>query len=147
LHEAFSGVGQRVFDVSLHTLGEMGKQFSRYSTTGETFNNPPAEHHVRDIPMPAVIALPSLHAIHKRVHEVLCSHDNLDPAHTPLFHCVITRQGKPCGSFFHIQGPRLLKTYAVWAGDENRILFYDSKGERFSEITLSGSRKPIKLAA
>jgi hypothetical protein len=97
--------------------------------------------------MPNVISLPSLTAIRKQVHETLCAHDNLDPAFTPLFHSVITRHGKPCGSFFHIQGPRLLKTYAVWAGDENRILFYDSKGERFSEIRLSESPDPLKLAA
>jgi hypothetical protein len=97
--------------------------------------------------MPTVVSLPSLHAIRKQVHETLCAHDNLDPAHTPLFHSVITRQGKPCGSFFHIQGPRLLKTYAVWAGDENRILFYDSKGERFSEVRLSDAPDPLKLAA
>jgi hypothetical protein len=38
---------------------------------------------------------------------------------------------------FHVEGPRLLKTSAVWAGDEHRILFYDSTGARFSEVTLS----------
>ena len=31
----------------------------------------------------------------------------------------------------------MLKTYAVWAGDENRVLFYDSTGERFAESRLS----------
>jgi len=97
--------------------------------------------------MCTVIALPSLNAIRQQVHTTLCAHDNLDPAQTPLFHSVITRRGKPCGSFFHIQGPRLLKTYALWTGDENRILFYDSKGERFNEIRLTDSPFPVKLAA
>jgi len=92
-------------------------------------------------------SLTTLHAIYQQVHKTLCARDNLDPAQTPLFHAVITRQGKPCGTFFHIQGPRLLKTYAVWAGDENRILFYDSKGERFTEIRVRDTRVPHKLAA
>jgi len=38
---------------------------------------------------------------------------------------------------FHVEGPRLLKTSAVWAGDEHRILFYDSVGTKFSEVKLS----------
>jgi hypothetical protein len=89
----------------------------------------------------------SLESVRRQVHEALCAHDNLDPAQTPLFHAVIKRHGKPCGSFFHIQGPRLLRTYAVWAGKENRILCYDSKGERFSEIRLTPQTGQIKLAA
>ena len=59
----------------------------------------------------------------------------------------MVRQGKPCGIFFQVQGPRLLKTYAVWAGDENRILFYDSSGTRFAEVRLSEAPDPLKLVA
>jgi hypothetical protein len=36
-----------------------------------------------------------------------------------------------------VQGPRLLKNYAVWSGEENRILFYNSTGERVTEARLS----------
>jgi hypothetical protein len=60
---------------------------------------------------------------------------------------MISRRGKVCGMFFHIQGPRLLKNYAVWSGEENRILFYNSSGERVSETRLSDAPNPGQLAA
>jgi hypothetical protein len=41
----------------------------------------------------------------------------------------------------------MLKTYAVWAGEESRVLFYDSTGERFAETLLSESPDPRKVAA
>jgi hypothetical protein len=85
--------------------------------------------------------------IRQQIHRVLCAHDNLEPSQTPLFHTVIMRHGKACGSFFHIQGPRLLKTYALWVRDEKRILFYDCKGERFQETRLREAHLASKLAA
>ena len=94
-----------------------------------------------------VAALPSLEALRQHVLVTLCQHDNLDPAQTPLYQTVITRRGKPCGIFFELQGPRLLKTYAVWAGEEDRILFYDTAGERFSESRLSDAPDPRQAAA
>jgi hypothetical protein len=97
--------------------------------------------------MNAVAALPSLDALRQHVLQVLCSHDQLDPAQTPLRQALIMRSGRPCGLFFQVQGPRLLKTYAVWAGEENRVLFYDSTGLRFGETRLSEGPDPLKLAA
>jgi hypothetical protein len=35
-----------------------------------------------------------------------------------------------------------VRTYALWTGDENRILFYDGQGERFAETTLSEAPDP-----
>jgi hypothetical protein len=97
--------------------------------------------------MLTVACLPTLDALRRHVLETLCAHDHLDPAQTPLFQAVLRRRNKACGLFFHIQGPRMLRTYAVWAGDENRILFYDSTGERFAESRLSDAPDPLKLAA
>jgi hypothetical protein len=94
-----------------------------------------------------VAALPSLEALRQHVLETLCQHDNLDPAQTPLHQTPITRRGKTCGIFFELQGPRLLKTYAVWAGEEDRILFYDTVGERFAESRLSDAPDPLEAAA
>jgi hypothetical protein len=96
--------------------------------------------------MYTVAALPSLEVLRQHVLETLCAHDQLDPAQTPLRQAVITRRGQPCGLFFQVQGPRMLRTYAVWAGEENRILFYDSTGERFAESRLSDAPDPLKLA-
>lgn len=96
--------------------------------------------------MDAIACLPTLDDLRRHVHKMLCSHDHLDPAHAPLHEGVIQRRGRPCGLFFQVQGPRLLRTYAVWAGEENRILFYGSTGERFAETRLSEGPDPLRLA-
>jgi hypothetical protein len=99
--------------------------------------------------MQDVAALPTLPLLCQHVLEILCRHDHLDPEQTPLEHALITRRGKPCGLFFQISGPRLLRNYAVWAGDENRILYYNSVGERIAETRLSEAPDPrgLKIAA
>jgi hypothetical protein len=97
--------------------------------------------------MDAVLSLPTLDALRRHVLLTLCRHDRLDPEQTPLYQGVIKRSGRPCGLFFQAQGPRLLKTYAVWAGEENKLLFYDSTGLRFGITQLSEAPDPIKLAA
>ncbi len=97
--------------------------------------------------MSAVACLPTLEELRSHVLHILCSHDHLEPEQTPLHQAVIMRRGKPCGLFFQVKGPRLLKTYAVWAGEENRILFYDCTGARFAETRLSESPDPARVAA
>lgn len=97
--------------------------------------------------MQTVLCLPTLDELKQHVHQTLCDHDHLATSDTPIAQSVILRRGKPCGLFFQIQGPRLLKAYAVWAGDENRILFYNCAGERFAETRLSEGPDPRRLAA
>ena len=97
--------------------------------------------------MDTVVALPTLEDLRRHVLQTLCQHDQLDPSQTPLHQGLITRKGKPCGLFFQVKGPRMLKTYAVWAGEENKILFYDSTGLRFGVSRLSEAPDPLKLAA
>ena len=97
--------------------------------------------------MNSVVCLPTFEDLRRHVLLTLCNHDHLDPDLTPINQTLILRRGKPCGLFFQIQGPRMLKTYAVWAGEENRILFYDCTGARFAEIRLSDAPDPVKLAA
>jgi hypothetical protein len=95
--------------------------------------------------MDAVACLPTHDQLRDHVRQVLCEHDQLDPAQTPLFQAVITRCGRPCGLFFQVQGPRRVRTYAVWASEEDRILFYDSQGVRFAQTRLSEAPDPLKL--
>jgi hypothetical protein len=97
--------------------------------------------------MNTVVSLPTLDALRQHVRATLCAHDQLDPEQTPMHQGVIVRSGRACGLFFQIQGPRMVKTYAVWAGDEDRILFYDSNGQRFAEVRLSVAPDARKLAA
>jgi len=93
------------------------------------------------------ISLPTLEKLRAHVLQTLCAHDRLDPEQTPLYQAIIRRSGKPCGLFFQVQGPRMLKTHAVWAGQENRILFYDSTGLRFAESRLCEAPDPLEIAA
>jgi len=95
--------------------------------------------------MTAVASLPTLEDLRRHVREILCSHDRLDASQTSLCEEVIVRSGRPCGLFFQVEGPRLLKTFAVWAGEENRILFYDSTGARFAETRLCDAPDPQNL--
>jgi hypothetical protein len=44
-----------------------------------------------------------------------------------------------CGLIFHVEGPRLLRTSAVWSAEDDRVIFYDSTGQRFHEVRLSES--------
>ena len=92
-----------------------------------------------------VAALPTLQDLCRHVLNILCRHDNLDPTQTPLEQALITKRGRPCGLFFQALGPRLLKNYAIWAGDENRILYYNSCGERVAETRLSEAPNPCTL--
>lgn len=87
--------------------------------------------------MTEVVHLPSFEELRAHVHQSLCRRDHLDPGQTPMHQSLITRQGRACGLFFQVHGPRLLRTYAVWASDENRILYYDALGERIAEHRLS----------
>jgi hypothetical protein len=85
----------------------------------------------------SVVSLTTQESLARFVRDMLCAHDRLDPAQTPMYKAALNRRGRPCGILFHVEGPRLLKTSAVWAGDEHRILFYDSTGARFGEVKLS----------
>ena len=94
-----------------------------------------------------VAALPTLAELRNHVLYVLCRTDNLDPSQTPLRQALITRKGTPCGLFFEVLGPRMLRNFAIWAGDENRILYYNSGGERVAETKLSEAPDLRTLAA
>jgi hypothetical protein len=96
---------------------------------------------------PTVVALPTLDDLRQHVLETLCAHDRLDPGQTPFFQGLIKRAGRPCGLFFQVQGPRRVRTYALWASEEDRILFYDATGQRFAETRLSDAPDPQRLAA
>jgi hypothetical protein len=90
----------------------------------------------------AVVAFSAVEELAAFVHEVLCDRDALDPAQVPLFRTPLQRGARTCGLVFHVEGPRLLRTSAVWSSDDARIIFYDSSGTRFREVDLSESPAP-----
>lgn len=81
----------------------------------------------------AAVLLPTLQALENHVLQQLCAQDKLEPRYTPLYSRVLHRGNRPCGMFFCIHGPRLLRAYAVWSIEESRILFYEGTGQRFAE--------------
>jgi len=93
----------------------------------------------------AVASLPTLKELQMFVQKALCAPDHLDPADSPLYQALITRSGRCCGLFFKVNGPRAVRVYAIWAGEENRILFYDSTGVRYAETRLSDAPGPAEL--
>ena len=97
--------------------------------------------------MEAVVSLPSLDELRDYVFRILCGHDQLDPTQTPRYEGLVKRRGQPCGLFFQVSGPRMLKNYALWAGDEDRIFYYDSTGVRFLQTRLSEAPDPLRIAA
>jgi hypothetical protein len=102
---------------------------------------------VSGVPMETELSVSTLEELRTHVHETLCRHGDLDPSQTPLHQAIIQRSGRACGLYFMVLGPRQVKTYAVWAGEEKRILFYDSTNNRFAETRLSESPDPGKVAA
>jgi hypothetical protein len=96
--------------------------------------------------MEPVACLPTLDMLRDYVRRTLCAHDQLDPDQVPFHQALITRKGRPCGLFFQVRGPRRVAAYAVWAGDEDRILYYNSTGQRFAQTQLSEGPDPQQLA-
>ena len=92
-----------------------------------------------------VVGLPTLDALRGYVHKLLCDLDQLDPAAAPLRGAALLRGRQPCGMHFHVAGPRLLRTAAVWAADEARLLVYDSTGKRVGQIRLCESPDPAGI--
>ena len=77
----------------------------------------------------------------------LYAHDQLNPNQTPLSQSVLVRAGRPYGLCFSVQGPPRVETYAIWVGEEDRVLFYDANGVRFVETCLVDGPDPRKLVA
>ncbi|MEZ6143400.1 MAG: hypothetical protein R3B84_22765 [Zavarzinella sp.] len=92
----------------------------------------------------SVVAITTPEALRRFVKEYLCSHDHLDPKQTPLYQARLERGGKLCGLLFHVEGPRLLRTSAIWATEDHCIIFYDSTGQRFGEVKLSESPERLQ---
>ncbi|HEY1861620.1 MAG TPA: hypothetical protein VGG61_14765 [Gemmataceae bacterium] len=83
------------------------------------------------------VALPTWDELRDYVQRILCGRDQIDPSQTALIEVPIHRLGRQCGVLFRARGPRLQQTHAIWAAEEDRLLFYDSRGVRFAETHLT----------
>ncbi|MFK7735651.1 MAG: hypothetical protein AB8B50_06475 [Pirellulaceae bacterium] len=69
-------------------------------------------------------------AVREFVRDELCDKNELERDAFEMSERVLTRQGKPCGFYFCIYGPRSVRLTAVWDLGREMILFYDSLGRR-----------------
>lgn len=95
------------------------------------------------------VALPNFDMLCSFVRTSLCDRDNLDLESTPFVRTPLTRRSQLWGYVFHVEGPRLLRTSAIWSALDDKILFYSSTGERVQDVTLSESpplREELKAA-
>jgi hypothetical protein len=73
------------------------------------------------------------------VSATICSHCQLQEGAYSLTERVLLRGGKRCGIYFCLQGPRATKFSAIWDSDQNQVLFYGSRGEKFLKAQLPES--------
>lgn len=86
--------------------------------------------------LPVVFSTTSGAELERFTIESLCSREKLDASQVKLHKSLIRRSGVPVGIVWRIEGPRLVRCHAIWVEDENRILFYDSAGNRFYTVKL-----------
>lgn len=79
----------------------------------------------------------SLEELRQLVVETLCEQHQLQVGAYQVSQQVLTRNKKPCGILFLLQGPRATRFTAIWETDRNRVLFYGSTGQRFRKIQLN----------
>ena len=69
----------------------------------------------------------------------LCNQERLDVRQVQIRRTLVRKGPESIGLAIRIEGPRLMRSHAIWAERENRILFYDSAGHRFAIVKLSES--------
>lgn len=52
---------------------------------------------------------------------------------------LLRRSGRPCGIFYCIHGPRMVKLTAIWEAEKNQILFYGPTGEKVQQTKILDS--------
>lgn len=88
----------------------------------------------------------SLDDLREYVNETLCELEQLEHDAFLMTERVLLRGGKPCGIYFCLHGPRAVKFSAIWETQNNTVLFYGSRGERFQKTQLVASAD-LELAA
>ncbi len=79
------------------------------------------------------------------VMEELCSQSGLLPDAFPMTQRVLYKQGISCGIFYCLHGPRSVRLTAVLDTQMDRVLFYDSKGQRTSSHNLNESNTEVLI--
>nr|WP_092053847.1 hypothetical protein [Planctomicrobium piriforme] len=88
----------------------------------------------------------SFDALHAYVHDVLCESENLLKDQFRTTRRALLSKGELCGIEFSLQGLRAVRLGAIWAADQNVILFYNARGERALKVKLT-RRIPVETQA
>ena len=78
----------------------------------------------------------SFEELHTYVHETLCASENLLREQFQTEHRELFAGEKLCGIEFSLHGLRSIRLGAIWAADQNRIYFYNARGERYLKVRL-----------
>lgn len=89
----------------------------------------------------------NLQPIRDFVNTTICTQYQLKVGAFHMTERTLTRNGKPCGVYFCLHGPRATKFTAIWETENNQILFYGSRGERFLKTQLVDAIRPESAAA
>jgi hypothetical protein len=93
----------------------------------------------------SVERIENLDQLRHYVNSILCHHEQLIENAFQMTQRILLRNGKPCGIYFCVHGPRSVKISAIWETDRNTILFYGSNGERYHKTRLAAAPK-VELA-
>jgi hypothetical protein len=89
----------------------------------------------------------SLDELRDFVNQTLCQNEQLELGAFVLTERALVRNGRPCGLYFCLHGPRAVKFTAIWETDRNTVLFYGATGERFLTIRLAAGPGLARAAA
>lgn len=93
----------------------------------------------------ATCEIQSLEDLRRYVVELMCKKEQLLSDSFKLTERVLVQNGRPCGLYFCLHGPRALKISAVWETKRNTVLFYGPTGERFQKTQLVNARKAVRV--
>jgi hypothetical protein len=89
----------------------------------------------------------NLDDLREYVNVILSEHNQLQTGAFRMTERVLVRNGRPCGIYFCLHGPRMTKFSAIWETDRNQILFYGAGGQRFHKTQLVDSPRLGCVAA
>ncbi len=94
-----------------------------------------------------IVSAPTLEAIEQLAAQRLCEHNAWETSSTTMKKQVLRRGGRICGMMLIAHGPKRQACHAIWSGPEHRVLFYDTAGKRFAEVTLCDAPDYHRMAA
>jgi hypothetical protein len=88
---------------------------------------------------PVVFSTTSFSELEQFMAQTLCNQERLDVGQVKVRRTLMRQGSEIIGLVMRIEGTRMMRSHAIWAERENRILFYDSAGHRFAIVNLSES--------